>query len=412
MGINTFPAASSSGVNYTGGSQASRPGSPTTGNTFFNTTDNSLEIYNGTDWVTIQETNDVPVWTTASGSLGSIVEGAALSFTVVATDPEGTAIVYSSADLPAGISINSSTGVISGTAPTVATDTTYTFTVSASDGLNQKTRSFSYTVNNGVPVEYLVVAGGAGGGMGDAANYGGGGSGAGGFRTGNTSALLSTNYAVTVGAGGATRTTIGTGNSGNNSSFSTITSTGGGGGGSRTSSPATGGSGGGSARNENGAAGTASQGNAGGNCSVTASNSGAGGGGAGGAGGNRTGEPGGAGGIGTISSITGTSTYYAGGGAGNGSTTVSGGAGGGGDGSNYNVAPYLGGNGQANTGGGGGGGGAGASSSSGGSGVVILRYLTSAGTITIGAGLTGSTATDGSYKVTTITAGTGNVSWA
>jgi hypothetical protein len=34
------------------------------------------------------------------------------------------------------------------------------------------------------------------------------------------------------------------------------------------------------------------------------------------------------------------------------------------------------------------------------------------GTITIGAGLTGSTATDGSFKVTTITAGTGNVSWA
>ena len=48
----------------------------------------------------------------------------------------------------------------------------------------------------------------------------------------------------------------------------------------------------------------------------------------------------------------------------------------------------------------------------GGSGVVILRYLTTDGTITIGAGLTGSTATDGSYKVTTITAGTGNVSWA
>jgi hypothetical protein len=44
--------------------------------------------------------------------------------------------------------------------------------------------------------------------------------------------------------------------------------------------------------------------------------------------------------------------------------------------------------------------------------VVILRYLTSAGTISIGAGLTGSTATDGSYKVTTITAGSGNVSWA
>jgi hypothetical protein len=47
----------------------------------------------------------------------------------------------------------------------------------------------------------------------------------------------------------------------------------------------------------------------------------------------------------------------------------------------------------------------------GGSGVVILRYPDTR-TITIGAGLTGSTATDGSYKVTTFTAGSGNVSWA
>ena len=47
----------------------------------------------------------------------------------------------------------------------------------------------------------------------------------------------------------------------------------------------------------------------------------------------------------------------------------------------------------------------------GGSGVVILKYPDSY-TITIGAGLTGTTATDGSNRVTTITAGTGNVSWA
>ena len=64
----------------------------------------------------------------------------------------------------------------------------------------------------------------------------------------------------------------------------------------------------------------------------------------------------------------------------------------------------------------GGGGGANVSGSflagSGGSGVVILRYLTAQGTITIGAGLTGSTATDGANTVATITAGTGNVSWA
>jgi hypothetical protein len=42
---------------------------------------------------------------------------------------------------------------------------------------------------------------------------------------------------------------------------------------------------------------------------------------------------------------------------------------------------------------------------------VILRYATDF-TITIGAGLTGSTSTVGANKVTTITAGTGNVSWA
>ena len=66
--------------------------------------------------------------------------------------------------------------------------------------------------------------------------------------------------------------------------------------------------------------------------------------------------------------------------------------------------------------GGGGGGGSGWSGSinaggAGGSGVIILRYP-SAYTITIGAGLTGTTATVSTNKVTTITAGSGNVSWA
>jgi hypothetical protein len=42
---------------------------------------------------------------------------------------------------------------------------------------------------------------------------------------------------------------------------------------------------------------------------------------------------------------------------------------------------------------------------------VILRYSNTL-TITIGAGLTGSTSTVGANKVTTITDGTGNVSWA
>jgi hypothetical protein len=66
--------------------------------------------------------------------------------------------------------------------------------------------------------------------------------------------------------------------------------------------------------------------------------------------------------------------------------------------------------GTANTGGGSGG--DGSSNAAGGSGIIIFRYPDTR-TITIGAGLTGSTAApSGGNKVTTITAGTGTVSWS
>ena len=112
---------------------------------------------------------------------------------------------------------------------------------------------------------------------------------------------------------------------------------------------------------------------------------------------------------GAASSITGTSVTRAGGGGGGSNGTAgTGGNGGGGQGA---ISGRSGANGTANTGSGGGGcqtsvttGG------NGGSGVVILKYPDTR-TIVIGSGLTGTTSTSGSYKVTTITAGTGNVSW-
>jgi hypothetical protein len=68
--------------------------------------------------------------------------------------------------------------------------------------------------------------------------------------------------------------------------------------------------------------------------------------------------------------------------------------------------------GTGNTGGGGGGGGnMGTGGQNGGSGIVILRYPNTR-TITIGAGLTGTTATVGLDSVTTFTAGTGDISFA
>lgn len=96
----------------------------------------------------ILSVNDAPVWATAAGSLGSFNEGQSVSATVSATDEENNTITYSSSNLPAWLSINSSTGVISGTAPGVASNTTYSFSISASDGNNISTRNFSILINS------------------------------------------------------------------------------------------------------------------------------------------------------------------------------------------------------------------------------------------------------------------------
>jgi hypothetical protein len=94
--------------------------------------------------------NAVPVWQTASGSLGTVSDNFAISVSAVATDSDST-VTYSLASgssLPAGVTLNSSTGVISGTAPDVTSNTTYTFTINASDGVNPAVpRTFSFVVN-------------------------------------------------------------------------------------------------------------------------------------------------------------------------------------------------------------------------------------------------------------------------
>jgi hypothetical protein len=300
----------------------------------------------------------------------------------------------------------------------------YTFKVKATNANGtcaDSNASNSAIMPNLFFVDYLIIAGGGGGGK--HSNAGGGG-GAGGYRTsysttgggGVAESVLpvspETNYTVTIGAGGAA------GTQGGNSVFSTITSTGGGFGGGSTTAGDGGSSGGG---NGVGLAGTRTSNPVQGYNGASRNNggwSGNGGGGAGGAGfestGTDTSAAGGNGGAGLASSITGTSVLRAGGGGGMDWAGSSIGYGGNGFGAGGgNGAPGNGngaGNGDTNTGGGGGGAGGSTSGGLGGSGVVIIRYP-SGKTITIGAGLTGTTSTDGSYKVTTITAGTGNVSW-
>jgi len=261
-------------------------------------------------------------------------------------------------------------------------------------------------------VDYLVVAGGAGGGAGS--DNSGGGGGAGGYRespgTASGSYTVSplgtspavalsvpaTSYPITVGGGGAggiqpsTAATVGV-----NSIFSTITSAGGGGGGNENAPQRAGNNGGSGGGGGGGGYGTGTAGS--GNTPPTSPAQGQNGGtnasggpandanGGGGGGATVAGTPvgpspgaGGAGGAGATTSISASPTAYAGGGGGGtysptNPTVAPGGTGGGGAGgrgpSTVSIA------GTANTGGGGGGSSQSPSTgAAGGSGIVIIRY--------------------------------------
>ena len=266
-------------------------------------------------------------------------------------------------------------------------------------------------------VSYLVIAGGGGGG-----SNGGAGAGAGGYRAsynsessgggGSAETALTvntaTNFTVTIGSGGAGGASS---TQGTDSVFSTVTSAGGAksnqGGQAGGTAGITGGSGSGgqayyNGNTASGGAGTANQGYAGANVGsgYNTWRSG-GGGGAGGVGTYLGGNAGGAGGAGVASTITGSSVTRASGGAGyipSGSVARTPGGGGG-----YDNGGTITRTGDPNTGGGG------AAYSSGGSGVVILRYSNSYTITNPGGGLTSSTSTSGSDKITTFTAGTGNI---
>jgi hypothetical protein len=234
-------------------------------------------------------------------------------------------------------------------------------------------------------VEHLVVAGGGGGAT--DLDVGGAG-GAGGLISGTMSLTAGQTYSATIGAGGVRGTGpdgtgVGGGSNGGNGAntvFATLTAIGGGGGGTRQSNGAAGGSGGGGGDNGRaGGAGTPGQGFAGANSPGMNGNGGFDSGAGGGAGGPGSLNVAGPGLVSTITGVT-----YARGGIGSQGGSLTAGA--------------------DNTGNGGDG------CRPGGSGIIALKYPIFYN-ITIGAGLTGSTTTVGTNKVTIITAGTGNVSF-
>jgi hypothetical protein len=231
-------------------------------------------------------------------------------------------------------------------------------------------------------VEYLVVAGGAGGLSGFGQVYAQGGSGAGGLLTATGYPItLGSSITITVGAGGASA-----GYNGNNSVFGNITAIGGGGGGGSPGSPASsGGSGGGQDDSSTTSLGKGipGQGNNGGIGNYYSAGGGGGAGSIGINGDTNTGN-GGNGGTGIVSSITGSPVQYAGGGGAGGTYYYAGslgglgGGGGGGNGGNNIAGQTNGTSGLVNTGGGGGSvastGGSGQTGGIGGSGIVVIRY--------------------------------------
>ena len=107
----------------------------------------------------------------------SNVDGDAVSVPMSATDASGGTLIYSASGLPSGLSINSSTGVISGTIGSGAdASSPYSVTITAGDGTNSGSTSFAWDVAHqavyapadqsgieGQPI-YLQITGNNGGG--------------------------------------------------------------------------------------------------------------------------------------------------------------------------------------------------------------------------------------------------------
>ena len=126
-----------------------------------------------------------PIWITPFGFLGNIYDRSrtSSSFSLSAIDPEGRVVYYSliSGSLPPSMTLTSG-GVINGTTSSVSSDTTYSFTIRATDGMSFSDRDFNIIVKAPVITQYtntgnssflpptgvsniwfLLIAGGGGG---------------------------------------------------------------------------------------------------------------------------------------------------------------------------------------------------------------------------------------------------------
>tara|TARA_R100000654_G_scaffold36004_1_gene61538 strand:- start:638 stop:2362 length:1725 start_codon:yes stop_codon:yes gene_type:complete len=169
-----------------------------------------------------------PTWSTAAGSLGTVYDSvrSTASLSATATDADSDTIVYSvqSGSLPAGASLNSSTGAITGFSA-VGSDTTSSFTLRATANSKTADRAFSiivkapvttayaytgslqtFSVPSGVTSIQAKVWGAAGAGHNEYYSQSGG---AGGFGIGTINVTGISSLNIVVGQGGQDRNTGG-----------------------------------------------------------------------------------------------------------------------------------------------------------------------------------------------------------
>ena len=95
--------------------------------------------------------SDVPAWTTSAGSLGSFAGGSSFG-TITLTATNSVSMAKVSGTFPGGMTLNSGSGssTLTGTESGATSDTTYSFTIRATDAEGQTAdRAFTITINLG-----------------------------------------------------------------------------------------------------------------------------------------------------------------------------------------------------------------------------------------------------------------------